>query len=209
MRIEAARREILAAFVGHAGTEGWTERCLRRATAEIGADVAGVAFPHGVADVIAAFIAEGDARAAEALARRDLGSLRVRERIAAAVRLRLELDAGHRGALRALVVALARPRFVALGARALYGTVDTLWYAVGDTATDFSFYTKRALLAGVYAATLMYWLDDQSAGSAATWRFLDDRIAEVMGIQRLRGRIDALKARLPCAGRARRAAFGG
>ena len=202
MRIDEARREILAAFVEHAGTEGWTERCLRRAAAEVGAGVARIAFPRGVADVIAAFTTEGDARAARALARRDLGSLRVRERIATAVRHRLELDAGHQGALRALVIALARPRFAAVGARALYGTVDTLWYAVGDTATDFNFYTKRALLAGVYASTLLYWLDDRSADSAATWRFLDDRIAEVMGIQRLRGRVDALMAWRPFAGRA-------
>jgi ubiquinone biosynthesis protein COQ9 len=69
-----------------------------------------------------------------------------------------------------------------------------MWRAAGDTATDFNFYTKRALLAGVYGATLLVWLDDRSEGCAATWRFLDRRIADVMTIQTVRGR---LAARLP------------
>ena len=195
---------MLDAFVAGAGAHGFSERCLHAAAAEVGTDLGGLAFPRGLADVIRAFITGADARAAAALAGRDLAAMRVRERIATAVRLRLEQHADHKPALRALVTALARPRFAGLAAGALWGTVDTLWHAVGDTSTDFSYYTKRALLAGVYAATLLYWLDDASADSAASWRFLDDRIAEVMGIQRLRGRLDAAAARRPFAGRARR-----
>lgn len=195
---------MLDAFVAGAGTHGFSERCLHAAAAEVGADLARLAFPRGLADVMRTFITGADARAAAALAGRDLEAMRVRERIACAVRLRLEQHADHPPALRALVAALAAPRFAGLGARALWGTVDTLWYAVGDTATDFSYYTRRALLAGVYAATLLYWLDDASADRAATWRFLDDRIAEVMGIQRLRARIGSILARPPSAGRRRR-----
>ena len=156
-----------------------------------------MAFPRGIADVIRYFVAQGDSRAAEALTEYDLEGMRVRERIATAVRLRLVAHAGRKLALRALVTALATPRFAGLGARALYGTVDGIWYAVGDASTDFNFYTKRALLAGVYTTTFLYWLDDESLDSAATWRFLDDRIAEVMGIQRLRGRIAAIVTRPP------------
>jgi ubiquinone biosynthesis protein COQ9 len=202
MRIEEARSEVLAAFVARAAADGWSERCLRAAAAGVGADLAAVAFPGGLKDLTRHFIEGADARAAAALAAHDLEAMRVRERIAAAVRLRLVEHAEHKPALRALVTALATPRLAALGARALWGTASGLWYAVGDRATDFSFYSKRALLGGVYAATLLYWLDDESADSAAAWRFLDDRIAEAMGIQRLRGRLDSVLARRPLAGRA-------
>ena len=210
MRIEEAKGAILAALLARAGAEGWSERCLHAAAADVGTDLAPIAFPGGVADAMRAFIVDADAHAGAALAEHDLEAMRVRERIAAAVRLRLEQHAEHKPSLRALVAALARPRFAGLAARSLWGTVDTLWYAVGDTSTDFSYYTKRALLAGVYATTLLYWLDDESADSTPTWRFLDDRIAEVMGIQRLRGRIESIFARSPVAGTARvrhRAAF--
>jgi ubiquinone biosynthesis protein COQ9 len=72
-----------------------------------------------------------------------------------------------------------------MAAECLYRTVDAIWYAAGDTATDFNFYTKRGLLAAVYSSTLLYWLDDTSEDSAKTWAFLDRRIAEVMKVPRM------------------------
>ena len=71
-----------------------------------------------------------------------------------------------------------------------------MWHAAGDTATDFNYYTKRALLAGVYGATLLCWLDDRSPGFEDTWAFLDRRIADIMRIQKARGRLDRTLARL-------------
>jgi ubiquinone biosynthesis protein COQ9 len=61
-----------------------------------------------------------------------------------------------------------------------------MWYAAGDQSTDFSFYTKRATLAGVYGATLLFWLDDRSDDAVETWAFLDRRIAGVMQIPQRR-----------------------
>src|SRR3546814_12431444 len=52
----------------------------------------------------------------------------------------------------------------------------------GDRATDYNLYTKRALLAGGYSSTLLYWLNDRSEGFAATWAFLDRRIGEVLKV---------------------------
>ncbi len=40
MRIDEARSEVLTAFVARAGTDGWSDRCLRAAAAEVGADLA-------------------------------------------------------------------------------------------------------------------------------------------------------------------------
>ena len=73
--------------------------------------------------------------------------------------------------------------------RALWRTVDAMWHAAGDTATDFNHYSKRGLLAGVYSSTLLYWLDDKSDGYAETWAFLDRRIADVLRVPRALGRL--------------------
>jgi len=72
-----------------------------------------------------------------------------------------------------------------LGARLLYDTVNAIWYAAGDTASDFNFYTKRGLLAGVYGATVLYWLDDRSPAASDTTAFFERRLAEVMQIPKL------------------------
>ena len=203
--LDAERQAILAAVLRRVPHQGWSEASLRAALRELGyqPSVGRRAFPGGIDDVLARFVAEADRRMAEDMAARDLASLRVRERIAAAVRCRLEAVAPHRAAVRRAVAFYARPTRAPAALGALYRTVDAMWRAAGDEATDFSFYTKRALLAAVYGATLLYWLDDRSEGSAETWAFLDRRIAEVMKIPQLRGRLERLAGAF--APRARRA----
>ena len=73
----------------------------------------------------------------------------------------------------AALALLSLPFNAGLALKLLYKTVDAMWYAAGDTSTDFNFYTKRATLAGVYSSTLLYWLNDRSPGSEATWASCD------------------------------------
>jgi ubiquinone biosynthesis protein COQ9 len=128
---------------------------------------------------------------------RELGSGRIRDRITQAVRTRLELVSDQREAVRAGLSFLMLPGNATLGPKLLYGTVDAIWHAVGDKSTDFSFYTKRAILAGVYSATLLYWLNDKSEDHAASWAFLDRRIDDVMKIPAVKSRLKSVFDRLP------------
>ena len=75
-------------------------------------------------------------------------------------------------------------------------TVDAIWQAAGDRSADLSWYTKRAILAAVYGATLLYWLRDSSDDDAATFRFLDRRLAGVGRIGSARRRVEAAVGRL-------------
>jgi len=108
--------------------------------------------------------------------------MKVREKIAAGVRARLEAVAAHREAVRSGLSYFALPRNAASGLSCLYHTVDAIWYAAGDRSTDYNFYTKRALLSGVYSSTLLFWLNDKSEDFTATWSFLDRRIGEVLKV---------------------------
>jgi ubiquinone biosynthesis protein COQ9 len=92
---------------------------------------------------------------------------------------------------------LALPQHAPLALRLLYETVDGIWYAAGDNATDFSFYTKRITLAGIYAATLLYWLDDRSEGFAETRAFLERRLADAARFGASRRRLAKAFDRLP------------
>ena len=91
----------------------------------------------------------------------------MRRRIALLVRARLELLTPHREAIRRAAVARGLPGNVAGTGRALWRTVDLMWRAAGlggAPSEGFSYYSRRASLAGVLVATLLYWLDDQSEG---------------------------------------------
>jgi ubiquinone biosynthesis protein COQ9 len=98
-----------------------------------------------------------------------------------------------REAARSATAWLAAPLHAPLATRLTYRTCDAIWHAAGDTATDFNFYTKRGLLAGVVLSTTLYWLQDGSEGRQATSAFLDRRIAEVL---RLGARIGKARATL-------------
>jgi len=69
---------------------------------------------------------------------------------------------------------------------------DDVWHAAGDKSTDYNWYTKRGLLAGVYTATELYMLTDYSPGFADTWDVLDRRLKDVMTIGRVMGQVQKL-----------------
>ena len=75
-------------------------------------------------------------------------------------------------------------------------SVDAIWHAAGDRSADFSWYTKRAILAAVWTSTLLYWLRDTSEDDAATLAFLDRRLAGVGRIGSVRRRAEAALSRL-------------
>ncbi len=201
--LAAQRRAILEKALDHVPFDGWSERSLRQGAAVAGFDdsVLHRAFPGGPADAIEYWSTETDREMAAALAKQGITELKIRERIAAAVRWRLEAVAPHREAVRRALSYLGQPQHAGLGLRCLYRTVDEMWHAAGDTATDFNFYTKRGLLAGVYSSTLLYWLDDDSEGHEATWAFLDRRIGDALRIPKVTGRLRQIPKVIPRPGR--------
>jgi ubiquinone biosynthesis protein COQ9 len=197
-RLADRRDRLLAAVLPNVAFDGWSLAALRAAAAETGISIAEAmaAFPAGGIDLVSWFSDWADRRMLVELPS-GIETMRVRDRIAACVRTRLAVLAPHREAVRASLAILALPQNTPQAARLLYATVDAMWYASGDTATDFNFYTKRALLAGVYAATTLYWLDDRSLDFAETHAFLDRRLADVMAIPKVTARLRSLTSYLP------------
>lgn len=203
----ARRAALIEAMLPDVPFDGWS-RAAGAAARRLGWDEADLAalFPGGERAIVAGFSGWADQRMLAGLAERNLAALKVRERIATACWTRLSLLEPHREAVRRALSLLALPQHAALGLRLLYDTVDAAWYAAGDTATDFNFYTKRGLLAAVYAATTLYWLDDRSPGAAETRAFLDRRLADVLALPRLGARLRQGLDRLPNPWRMMRAA---
>ncbi len=197
-RIADVRRRLLEAALREVPFDGWSWKALAAAAEAAGYDgtMARRAFPGGPAELIEYFVAEADRTMLTALEQCDVASMRAGDRIAMAIQLRLEHSAPHREAIRRAVAYQALPGQGPRALAALYRTVDAIWRAVGDTSTDWNFYSKRLLLAGVYSSTLLYWLDDASPDFSATWEFLDRRMEDVMRVQKVKGRLAKLFGRL-------------
>ena len=191
------RDAAVEAVLARVPMQGWTMLALRGALADIGAEPedAELLFPGGAADMVEAFIDLTDRRMEEQAASMDIAALQAPARVRALIARRLERNRPHKDAVRRALAVLAVPGNVALSARCIGRTVDAIWHASGDRTTDFSWYTKRATLAGVYAATLLYWLRDDGEDDTATLEFLDRRLAGVGRVHRLRRRAEEALAR--------------
>ncbi|HXC54747.1 MAG TPA: COQ9 family protein [Rhizomicrobium sp.] len=195
----ALKTAVLDAALKHVVFDGFTDRLLVRAGEEVGADRSALArlFPDGPQSLVEAFSEAADAEMEKHLAAMDLGAMKIRSRIAAAVMARIEAVRPHKEAARRAAAFLTLPPHAPLGTRLVWRTVDAMWRAAGDTATDFNFYSKRGILAGVYTATLMRWFTDQSAGEAETAAFLAARIENVMQFEKFKAQAKQAFDRLP------------
>jgi ubiquinone biosynthesis protein COQ9 len=196
---ERDRDRLIEAVLPEIAFDGWSHAALHLAARQIGmaAPEAEALFPRGAPDMVAAFSRWADHRMLDRFETAPPAEEGTSARVKRAICLRFEIVAPWREAVRHALSVLAMPPHAALGARLLYETVDGIWYAAGDTATDFSFYTKRATLAGIYAAALFYWLEDRSEGFADTRAFIDRRLSELKHLTAARQRLDAALARLP------------
>ena len=177
--------------------DGWTKRSLRAGVRDAGMppEEADLLFPLGTVDMIETFCDLADRRMAEAAA--SLPETKLSARVRAIVALRLQQNRPYKEAIRRGLAVLALPGNAAAAAGCTARTVDAIWHAAGDRSANFSWYTKRAILAAVYSATVLYWLRDTSEDDAATLAFLDRRLAGVGRIGRLRGQVDSALSRLP------------
>ncbi|QBF33513.1 COQ9 family protein [Thalassococcus sp. S3] len=188
---ETAKDQLLDAALIHVPFDGWSEATFRAAITDVGLDegLARAACPRGAVDLALAFHARGDQAMVDRMKAEDLSALRFRDRIAAAVRYRLEA-VEDKEAVRRGTTLFSLPHHAADGAKAIWGTADLIWDTLGDSSEDVNWYTKRATLSGVYSATVLYWLGDDSTGHQATWDFLDRRIDDVMQIEKIKAQVN-------------------
>ena len=196
---EDQRAALIEAMLPNVAFDGWSRPAVRAAARCIGmpADEALALFPNGAAELVACFSRWADGRMLDRLEAMVPEPSRISDRVALAITIRLEVIGPWREAVRRALSVLALPRHAPLGLRLLYETVDGIWYAAGDRATDFGFYTKRATLAAIYAATLLYWLEDSSPDFSDTHAFLGRRLSEVAAIGKARQRFEMAVEHLP------------
>jgi len=185
------RDDALEALLPNVPFDGWTYRALRVGLVSRGVapEEAKLLFAGGAPDMIEAFSDWADRRMTQAAAGETEG-MKLADRVRALIMLRLRQNRPYREAVRRAVAVLSLPRNVRLAATCTARTVDAIWHAAGDRSTDFSWYTKRAILTPIYTATVLFWLRDTSEDDEATLAFLNRRLATVALVGTLRRRVE-------------------
>lgn len=190
--LDPALIALIEAALPHVAFDGWGPEAFRAAVADSGTDpaIARQICPRGAVDLAVGYHRLGDQRMIAALEQADLDGLRFRDKVAEAIRLRLAA-VDDKEAVRRGTTLFALPHMAPEGARLIWGTADAIWTALGDTANDVNWYTKRATLSGVYGAVVLYWLGDDSVGGQATDAFIDRRIDDVMQVERVKAAVNS------------------
>lgn len=191
MTLDELRAALAERLPEEAVFDGWSEKALDAAAASIGipTDRARLAFAGGAGHMVDAWFASVDRHMADALPPEKLAEMRVRDRITQIILARLSAVAPYREALRRALAVLAMPHHAAMGAAIGWRAADAIWRMAGDDSTGFAHYTKRMTLLGVYGATLLALIDDESEDQAETRDFLDRRIDDVMKFEKLKARL--------------------
>ncbi len=145
-------------------------------------------FPDGLAQVAREISVYFDIQMKAELSKLNPEEYRIRDRVKKGVEIRLKFFNPHKESLRNITQYWLKPWSGGIGAKSLWKTSDIIWEWAGDTATDYNRYTKRSLLCGVLASTILYWLQDDSPKHIKTVGFLDRRIENVLQIGKVMGR---------------------
>ncbi|SFN97233.1 COQ9 family protein [Sphingomonas sp. OK281] len=186
LTLDEIRAKLAPGIAANAAFDGWSDaaRDMAAQAEAIDTDIAPLAFKDGPVDMIDAWFAHIDGVMLAAVPPERLALMKIRERITALVEARLNATSIDRESLRRALAILALPQNLAKATRLGWRTVDTIWRAAGDVATDYNYYTKRTILLGVYASTITVFLDDESEGLAETRAFLGRRIDGIMQFEK-------------------------
>ena len=188
LTLDEIRALLAPGIAANAAFDGWSDaaRDMAAQAEGIDTDVAALAFKDGPVDMIDAWFAHIDGVMLAAVPPERLALMKIREKITALAEARLDATSIDRESLRRAVAILALPQNLAKATRLGWRTVDTIWRAAGDVATDYNYYTKRTILLGVYASTITVFLDDESEGLAETRAFLRRRIDGIMQFEKVK-----------------------
>ena len=191
LTLDELRLALAPAVADSAIFDGWTETALLAAAEMEGVDpaLARLAFKGGAMAMVTAWIDSIDAAMTRDLPQEVLASRKIREKIRDLVLYRLDAVAGQEEAMRRALAIGAMPQNIAASMRGAWRSADLMWRLAGDTATDYNHYTKRTILASLYSATLLVWLDDESEDKAETRAFLDRRIENVMQFEKTKAQL--------------------
>ena len=184
--LEKLRQRLALAVGENAVFDGWTRAAVDSAADRLGIDraQARLAMPKSAAGLVDLYIQAVDRALEDHFTPERLAGMKIRDKIRALIWTRFDIMRPAREAVRRGLAILAMPQNVPLAMRIGWRTADLMWRIAGDTSTDFNHYTKRITLGGVYASTLLTWLDDNSDQWSETSAFLDRRIDDVMRIEK-------------------------
>ncbi|XP_072925687.1 ubiquinone biosynthesis protein COQ9, mitochondrial isoform X1 [Hemitrygon akajei] len=184
------RQQLFSAALKFVPKYGWSVEAIAEGAKvlELSPAVIGM-FRHGPGDLVLHFVTQCNKQLSQVLAKQhklvELGQEESKKTdvfIMDAVEARLRMVIPYIDSWPQAMSLLLMPENVADSLRILTEMVDEIWFYAGDKSTDSNWYTKRAVLAGIYNTTELVLVQDSSPDYENTWTFLQHRVNDVVSI---------------------------
>ncbi|KAK2841699.1 hypothetical protein Q5P01_011899 [Channa striata] len=187
---EQLQVRILTAALEFVPLHGWSVEAIAAGAETLGLSSASTGmFFNGAGDLVLHFIAQCNSQLTEILAEEhkqvQLGQAEPKKTadfLRDAVETRLRMYIPYMETWPQAMSILLLPHNIPDSLKHLSTLVDDIWYYAGDRSTDMNWYTKRAALTGIYNTTELVMVQDSSPDFQDTWKFLDNRIQDVVSM---------------------------
>uniref|UniRef100_A0A1A8PID2 Ubiquinone biosynthesis protein n=2 Tax=Nothobranchius TaxID=28779 RepID=A0A1A8PID2_9TELE len=187
---EQLQARILTSALEFVPQHGWSTEAIAAGAEVLGLSSASAGmFSNGAGDLVLHFIAQCNSKLTEVLAEQhnqvqqgQAEPKKTAEFLRDAVETRLRMNIPYIETWPQAMSVLLLPHNIPDSLKHLSTMVDDIWYYAGDRSTDMNWYTKRAVLTGIYNTTELVMLQDSSPDFQDTWTFLDNRIQDVVNM---------------------------
>ncbi|THX74916.1 ubiquinone biosynthesis protein COQ9 [Aureobasidium pullulans] len=172
---------ILSSALLHVPSSGWTPQSLRQGARDAGyLDASTNLFPKAEFELVLYHLRTQRLGLKERVQFAEEAGLGVTGKVRALVmeRLRGNVEVGVQGRWQEALGLMSLAGNIPPSLRELFLLADEIWFLAGDEAVDSSWYTKRATLSSIYAATETYSTTDKSTDFKDTEEFLNRRLEE-------------------------------
>ena len=176
-----AERAILSNAIAHVPTLGFTQEALTLGAKDAGyLEVSTNLFPKGPFELVMYHLVTQRVGLKDRIQFPD-EKVGIGRKVRSLVleRLRGNVDTGILPRWQEALALMSLLENISPSLRELRDLSDEIWFLAGDTSVDTSWYTKRASLSAIYAATEVYQTTDQSTDFKDTEEFLDRRLEDL------------------------------
>jgi ubiquinone biosynthesis protein COQ9 len=145
-------------------------------------------FPKGYRDLLEIYLNQINDMMTIESKKINLIRLRTHERIRELIILRLNIMLKNKRLISKTFLYLFIPKNYKFSLKHLYCSVDQIWFLAGDNSYDFNFYSKRAILASVYTATMIHFTNNSNIDE--TIDILDKNLKKVSNIPKIKNRLN-------------------
>ncbi|XP_063801862.1 ubiquinone biosynthesis protein COQ9, mitochondrial isoform X2 [Pseudophryne corroboree] len=186
--VEQLQERILTAALAFVPEYGWTSDAIAEGAKalDLSAAAAGM-FGNEGAELVLHFVSQCNRKLVEVLEEEQklvqLGSAEKKptaQFLKDALEARLKMLIPYMGYWPQALGILLLPHNIPASLKLLTTMVDDVWHYAGDQSTDVSWYSRRAVLAGIYNTTELVMTQDNSLDFQDTWSFLQNRISEAV-----------------------------